>query len=75
MRVGEEDSHFGSSKSNNPFTIPTYELTCLQSSSHMVDSDVNITDGLSVSHVCFKGIVSGLDMVEVDVSVEENIEP
>jgi len=41
----------------------------------MIDSDVNITNGLGMSGVCFEYIVACIDMIEVDVLVEQNVEP
>jgi len=41
----------------------------------MIDSDVDATDGLGVSGVCFKCIVACIDTIQVDVSVEQYIKP
>src|SRR5882724_7745834 len=42
---------------------------------HMVDHDVDVPDGLGVVSVGVEGIVSCVDAVEVNISVEENIVP
>ena len=75
MRVGEQDGHFGSSKSNCPFPVITDCFIGFQSDSCMVNSDINVTNGLGVSGVHFEGIVSSVDSVKVNVMIEEDIEP
>ena len=41
----------------------------------MVDGDVNVPDGLGVVSVGVEGIVSHVDAVKVNISVEENVSP
>ena len=41
----------------------------------MVDCDVNIANQLGVLSIHFKGIMTGVNMVKVDVLVKEHINP
>jgi len=39
----------------------------------VIDSDVDIADGLGMKGVRLEGIISGIDTVEVDVSVQQDV--
>jgi len=41
----------------------------------VIDSDVNIADGLGMTGVRLEGVISGIDPVEVDVSVQQDVSP
>ena len=75
VRVCEQDGHFSCCECDGPFTVCPDAFAGFGAISHVVDHYIDIPNGLGVASVGVKGIVSCVDVVEVNISVKENISP
>ena len=75
MRIDEKDCFFCSGEGKSPVTMCADIFRGSRHAGSVVEGDVNVADGLCVSSIWFKGIISREDSVKVDVLVSEDISP